>query len=235
MRAQLIHWGMGMAVCGALAAAEVKGRVTLEGKPPPEIKIEFDALCAKLHKEGATTRHYVVSPEGGLANVFVYLKQGPVGRRFAAPAETPLLDQVDCFFVPPVFGVLTNQKFRIKNSDPLMHNVHAEPKVKGNKEFNIGQPVQNMVTEKSFAVPEVFIRIRCDIHPWMFAYAGVLDHPYFAVTDREGRFKLPADLPAGKYTVVARHVKAGEASREITVTEGGENVVNFTLQVPLRK
>jgi len=229
-----VSWAAACAVAlvvPAASAAEVSGRVTLKGTPPPEKKIEFDATCGKLHSKDAFTRHYVVSSDGGLANVFVYLKAGPAGKTYTPPAEVPLLDQVNCIYEPYMMGVLTNQKFKIKNSDPLMHNVHAMPKAAGNKEFNIGQPVRGMVTEKVFPSREVLVKFKCDVHPWMFAYVGVLDHPYFAVTDKEGKFKLPADLPPGTYTVVAYHLKAGEASQEITVGADGKKDVNFTLEV----
>ena len=210
--------------------AEISGKVALKGTPPAEKKVAFDALCGKLHTKDAFTRHYVVGADGGLANVFVYLKEGPAGKTYAMPDKMPVLDQVNCFYDPYVMGVMVDQKFQIKNSDPLMHNVHATPKAEGNKEFNVGQPVQGMVTEKSFAKPEVLVRMKCDVHPWMFAYIGVLPHPYFAVTDKDGKFKLPADLPAGKYTLVAYHLKAGEATQEITVADGDKKEVSFTLE-----
>lgn len=215
-------------------AAEISGKVTLKGTPPPEIKIQFDTLCAKLHTNEVFTQRYLVAPDGGLANVFVYLKDGPPGKTYAVPDKTPLLDQIDCIFVPYMMGVMTNQKFMIRNSDPLMHNVHATPKAKGNKEFNIGQPVPGMQMERSFPAREVLIRISCDVHPWMFAYVGVMDHPYFAVTDKDGKFRLPAHLPAGRYTVMAHHVKAGEASQEVTVAEGDRKEVHFTLEAKAR-
>jgi hypothetical protein len=205
--------------------------VTLKGTPPPEKKIEFDATCGKLHDSDKTTRHFLVAGDGGLANVFVYLKAGPAGKKYEAPAEVPVLNQENCFYDPYVMGVMCDQKFKIKNSDPLMHNVHGMPKVAGNKEFNIGQPVKDMVTEKSFPAREVLVRFKCDVHPWMFAYIGVMDHPYFAVTDKDGKFKLPADLPAGTYTVVAYHLKAGEASQEVTVGASDKKEANFTLEV----
>jgi hypothetical protein len=210
-------------------AAEITGKVTLKGAPPAERKVAFDALCGKLHTKEAFTRHYVVGADAGLANVFVYLKEGPAGKTYTPPEKMPVLDQVNCFYEPYVMGVMVNQKFQIKNSDPLMHNVHATPKVPGNKEFNVGQPVQGMVTERTFTSPEVLVRFKCDVHPWMFAYVGVLPHPYFAVTDKDGKFKLPSDLPAGKYTLVAYHLKAGEATQEITVADGDKKEVNFTL------
>jgi hypothetical protein len=212
-----------------VSAADITGKVTLKGTPPPEKKIEFDATCGKLHDKAVTTRHFVTAADGGLANVFVYIKQTPAGGKPAA--EAPVLDQLNCMYEPYVLGVMTNQPFKIKNSDPLMHNVHATPKVAGNKEFNIGQPVQGMVAEKVFPNREVLVRFKCDVHPWMFAYVGVMDHGFFAVTDKEGKFKLPAGLPAGTYTLVAYHLKAGEATQEITVTDSDKKDVNFTLEV----
>jgi hypothetical protein len=210
-------------------AGEISGKVTLKGTPPPEKKIEFDATCGKLHDKDVTTRHFVTGADGGLANVFVYIKEVPAGGK---PSDkVPVLDQSGCMYEPYVMGVVTNQKFKIKNSDPLMHNVHATPKAAGNKEFNIGQPVQGMESEKTFANREVLVRFKCDVHPWMFAYVGVMDHPFFAITDKDGKFKLPADLPAGKYTLVAYHLKAGEASQEVTVGDADKKEANFALEV----
>lgn len=222
-----------LTVASAVTAfgAEITGKITLKGTPPAEKKVEFDALCGKLHTKDAFTRHYVVAPDGGLANVFVYLKEGPAGKTYKPPTEVPVLDQVNCFYEPYVSGVMVNQKFKIKNSDPLMHNVHAMPKAAGNKEFNIGQPTKGMETEKSFPSREVLVRFKCDVHPWMFAYVGVMDHPYFAVTDKAGKFKLPADLPAGTYTLVAYHLKAGEVTQQVTVADADKKEVNFTLEV----
>lgn len=214
-----------------VSAAEISGKVTLKGTPPAERKIEFDPICGKLHDGDVTTRHYVVSKDGGLANAFVYLKAAPAGKTYTPPADMPVLDQVNCMYEPYVSGVMVNQKFKIKNSDSLMHNVHAIPKVAGNKEFNVGQPVKDMVKESSFASREVLVRFKCDVHAWMFAYVGVMDHPYFAVTDKDGNFKLPSDLPAGTYTVVAYHLKAGEVSQEVTVADGDKKKVDFALEV----
>ena len=227
-----------MTIAGAIAcsvslvsAAEISGKVTFKGTPPPEKKVEFEATCGALHTTDAFTRHYVVGADGGLANVFVYLKAGPAGKTFTPPTEVPVLDQVNCFYEPYVLGVMTNQKFKIRNSDALMHNVHALPKAgTSNKEFNVGQPVKGMEKEQTFPSREVLVKFKCDVHPWMFAYVGVMDHPYFAVTDKAGSFKLPADLPAGTYTLVAYHLKAGEQTQEITVADADKKTVNFVME-----
>jgi hypothetical protein len=213
--------------CLSLSGAEITGKVKLKGEPKPEVPITLDATCGPLHPTPITTRHYVVGADKGLANVFVYVKQG------AAPAPAtgaePMLDQVGCQFEPYVMGLVTGQKFIVRNSDPVLHNIHATPKI--NKEFNVAQPTKGQTMEKSFDKSEVLVRMKCDVHPWMFAYIGVVDHPYFAVTDKDGSFKI-SNLPAGKYTLEAVHLKAGKKEQELTVTADDKKTVDFELEVP---
>lgn len=80
-----------------------------------------------------------------------------------------------------------------------------------------------------FSDPEMFLKFKCDVHPWMFAWASVFDHPYFAVSGKDGTFKI-ANVPPGKYTIQAAHRKAGTTTQEIEVKEGGANKVDFTLE-----
>lgn len=212
-----------------LSAAELTGKVKLKGQPKSEIPVTLDATCGPMHSTPLTTRHYVVGADKGLANVFVWIKQGASPTPPPANAEKPVLDQTGCQFEPYVMGVVTGQKFTIRNSDAVLHNVHATPKV--NKEFNFAEPTKGQAMERSFDKPEVLVRLKCDVHPWMFAYIGVVDHPYFAVTDKDGSFRIP-NLPAGKYTVEAFHLKAGKKEQEITVAEGDKKTVDFELEVP---
>ncbi len=220
-----------VALAGSLqisSAGEVSGKVTLKGTPPPEKPIPLDAACGKSHLEGIKTRHYVVGEGGALANVFVYIKEG--AKASEATGEAPLLDQVGCQYMPYVMGVQTGQKIKIRNSDALMHNIHATPNPSsGNKEFNFAQVTKGQVNERAFEKAEVLVRMKCDVHPWMFAYVGVVDHPYFAVTGADGTFKLPS-LPAGKYTIEAFHLKAGKATQEITVDADGKVTADFALE-----
>lgn len=189
-------------------------------------------MCGGGSTLTVTTRHYVVSEDGGLANVFVWIKSG-IGKTPLTTGATPVLDQVGCQFEPYVLGVQAGQPFHIRNSDPGLHNVHAMPKPgSANKEFNFGMPVRGQVTTRSFPSPELFVRFKCDVHNWMFAYACVVDHPFFSVTDTNGLFRLPGGLPPGRYTLAASHQKAGETSQEITVGHGENRLVNFTLRVP---
>lgn len=216
-------------VAHSLSAAEVTGKVTLKGTPKPEVPIPLESTtCGPAVHTALTTRHYVVAPDKGLANVFVYIKKG--AKPTPAPAGSKvLLDQVNCQYEPYVLGVVTGQTLEIRNSDPLMHNVHATPKI-NKEEFNFAQTTKGQVNEKSFDKPEVLVRMMCNVHNWMFAYVGVLDHPYFAVTGKDGTFKIP-NLPAGKYTIEAYHMKAGKKEQEITVGDD-KKTVDFELEVP---
>ena len=212
-------------------SGNISGRAVLRGTPPPEKTVTLDATCGRLQPNGLTTRHFVVSSDGGLANVFVYIKSGVLSQK---PPQTkgPTLDQIGCQYQPYVMGVQAGQHFDVRNSDPILHNVHPVPKVAGNKERNVGQPVP-MKTDFVFENPEVLIQFKCEVHPWMFAYVGVVDHPWFAVTDPNGEFSLPTGLPAGQYTLAARHLKAGELSQRIIVSENGAaSPVQFTFTVP---
>ena len=216
-------------VIQTVPAAELTGKVKLKGEPKPEVVIPLEGTtCGPIVHTKLTTRHYVVGPDKGLANVFVYIKKGASPTPPPA-SEKPVLDQVNCQYEPYVMGVMAGQKIAIRNSDPLLHNVHATPKI--NQEFNFAQVTKGQVNEKAFDKPEVLVRMMCNVHPWMFAYIGVLDHPYFSVTDKDGAFKI-SNLPAGTYTVEAMHLKAGAKTQEITVGAGDKKTIDFELEVP---
>src|SRR4051812_5669510 len=215
------------ALAGSIAsAADITGKVKLTGTPPPEKQIQLDPTCGKLHDKPLTTRHYVVGADNGLGNVFVYIKEG--AKSAPAPADKgPTLDQVGCEYTPYVMGVQAGQHFDVKNSDAFLHNVHSMPKVEGNKEKNVGQPIP-MKSDFVFEKPEVLLKFKCDVHAWMFAYVGVVDHPYFAVTDKDGNFKI-SGVPAGDYTVEAFHLKAGAKTEKVKVAADNATV-DFTLE-----
>ncbi|HTL56425.1 MAG TPA: carboxypeptidase regulatory-like domain-containing protein [Candidatus Limnocylindrales bacterium] len=224
-------------LCASLAmlqfatAGEITGTITLKGTPPKEKDItplKEDATCGKLHTEMPTTHFYVVSGNGGLADVVVSL-QGVSGKSTGANAKPVTLDQKGCEYTPQILAVQTDQKIIVKNSDPVLHNIHDLPTVAGNKEQNVAQMPGGGDLTFSFAKPEPFLKFKCDVHPWMFAWVSVFDHPYFAVSEKDGSFKI-TDVPAGKYTIQANHRKAGAATQEIEVKEGAPAKVDFTLE-----
>jgi plastocyanin len=126
-----------------------------------------------------------------------------------------MVDQEGCEYVPYVAAVQVGQPIHVKNSDPFMHNVHTIPSVAGNKEANKAQMAKSPDLVFSFDKPEMFLKFKCDVHPWMFSYVSVFDHPYFAVTGKDGSYTIK-NVPPGKYTVEAYHRKAAPVGSPVT-------------------
>ncbi len=186
----------------------------VNGDPDTAINMDADPACAGMHDGEVHTESVVASAEGDLANVFVYVKDGLSGD-YPAPADSKLLDQKGCQYTPHVSGIQTGQTLVIRNSDATLHNIHALPEK--NQEFNQGQPVQGMESEKVFDQVEVMVPFKCDVHPWMKSYLAVLDHPFYAVTGEDGSFSIEG-LPAGEYTIEAWHEEFGPQTQTVTIT-----------------
>jgi plastocyanin len=212
-------------------AGDISGSVTLKGTPPGEKPIDksTDPKCGP--STGATTHHYIVGPKGELANVVIALK-GMDGKSTGTSAAPAVLDQKNCEYTPVIMAVQTGQKIAIKNSDPTMHNVHAVPTVAGNGEKNQAQAPNAADLIFSFQKPENFVKFQCDVHNWMFSWVSVFDHPYFAVTDKDGKYTIK-NVPDGTYTILVMHRKAAPpsapVSEEIQV-KGGAVTKDFTLE-----
>src|SRR3982751_5835500 len=208
-------------------AGSVKGMVTLDGTAPKNeaIKMNADPVCVRENKTPQFQETYLVGSDGkSLANVFVYVKDGLGNYVYDTPTTPATIDQKECRYHPHVFGMRVGQTLEIINSDPTLHNIHALPK--GNQEFNTGQPIQGMKTTHTFTAKEVMVPFKCDVHGWMNAYVGVLDHPYYAVTDNSGKFELKS-LPPGTYTIEAWHEKLGTQTQSVTLAAKESKDVNF--------
>ncbi len=217
-------------------AGDITGTVTLKGTPPAEKEItplKDDATCGKFYTTPPTTHFYNVGANGALADVVVMLKG--VSKPGGASAAPAVLDQKGCQYSPQIIAVQTGQTITIKNSDPVLHNIHSIPVVAGNEEQNKAQMPGGADLTLTFPKEEKFLKLKCDVHPWMFAWVTVVDSPYFAVTDKDGKFTIK-DVPAGKYTVTALHRKASPAGvdQEVEVKADGAKA-DFTLEVPAAK
>ena len=216
------------------AAGNITGKVTLKGTPPAEKEITgiTDPACGAAHTTPMKTRFYVVGSGGELADTVVMLT-GISSKSTGASAAPLLIDQKGCEYLPYVGAVQTGQKILVKNSDQTMHNVHVTPlnTSGGNKEENKAQFAGAADLAFTFPAAENFLRFKCDVHPWMFSYMTVVDHPYFAVTGKDGTFTIK-DVPAGKYKIVAMHRKAAKdgVEQDIEVTADGAKA-DFTLEV----
>lgn len=212
---------------GPTGSASIKGTVKLTGQAPqnPTIDMGEEPQCREHYSSPPRDPVVVVSGDGGLANVFVYVKAGlPQGARYTAPTSAVVLDQEGCLYHPRVFGVVTGQKIEIQNSDPLLHNIKSRPTA--NRPFNISQPTSGMKTERTFSSSEVMVPFECNVHGWMKAYAGVLPHPFFATTGDDGSFTI-GNLPAGTYTVEIWHEKFGTKTAEVVVAESETKTADF--------
>ena len=185
---------------------------------PYRKRINFDAdpHCAALHTNPVYAEDVIINTNNTLRNVFVYVKQGLEGLTFNSSQSPVTLDQRGCLYQPHVLGIMVHQPLVIVNSDDTLHNIHVLATV--NKDFNVGQPNAGMQTVRSFAKPEVMIKVKCDVHPWMSGYIGVLDHPFYSVTGDDGTFQIRG-LPAGTYLIEAWHEVYGTQTQTLTVTE----------------
>ncbi len=234
MRLSTLIIGIGLSAGLPVAfAGDIAGSITLKGTPPKEVEITpmmADATCSKMHTTVPTTHFYVVGAKGELADVVVSL-QGIGGKSTGASAPPVVLDQKGCEYTPSIFAVQTGQKIIVRNSDPVLHNVHDVPGAGSeNKENNQAQLPNGPDLTFTFSHPENFLKFKCDVHQWMFSWVSIFDHPYFTVTGKDGTFKI-ANVPAGKYTLQAAHRKAGMLTKGIEVKEGEPTRADFTLEV----
>jgi len=205
---------------------KVNGKVTFAGAVPNDlVKMNADRVCAEYHKNKVVRQYSLVVGQGnGLAHAFVTIKEGATLGGAAAPTTAATIDQKGCLYEPHILGVRVGQPVTILNSDPTMHNVNAVSKV--GQGFNAGMPTAGQKMEKKFTKPEM-VRLKCDVHGWMNAYVGVVDHPFFAVTDKDGNFTI-SDLPAGKYTAEVWHEKLGTKTGTVTIEgKDGDVTVAF--------
>jgi len=200
-------------------AGGISGSIKFSGTAPEPTKLNMDAdpFCSGSGAD-VMSEEVVVNSNQTLRNVFVYVKEGFEGQTFETPADPVILDQKGCRYFPHVFGAQVGQTVQILNSDATLHNVHGMPKA--SREFNLGMPIKGMKLKRKFDTPEVGIKFKCDVHPWMNAYAGIVAHPFYAVSGDDGSFSIE-NLPAGSYTLAAWHEKYGEMTQPVTVADGG--------------
>jgi hypothetical protein len=216
---------------GPTGNATVSGVIHFTGQAPanPKIDMSQESACASKYTTPPTDPQFVVNG-GKLGNVFVYVKSGlPSGATYPTPTESVEIDQNGCLYHPRVFGVMTNQKILIKNSDNVLHNIKALPK--DNRPFNISQPQAGMTSTRTFTTPEVMVPLECNVHGWMHAWVGVLPHPFYSTSGQDGSFTIK-NLPAGTYTIEAWHEKLGTQTQSVTVGAGETKTADFTFSGP---
>lgn len=206
-------------------SAAISGTVHFEGTAPEREELQTNRECQDLRESPPLSQGVVVNDNETLKWVFVYIKEGLEDQSYPASQEPVTLDQQECMYSPHVFGVQTGQPILIRNSDPFQHNINAVADV--NRPFNFSQPTKGMESERTFQESEVMVRIKCDVHGWMEAWAGVVDHPFHGTTGEEGSYNLD-NLPAGEYVVEAWHEEYGTQTESVTVEEDETASLDFT-------
>lgn len=217
-----------LTVVDPATAASIHGVIRFKGNAPTPVQIDMgmDPGCALSNSKPNFSQQFVVNG-GGLANVFIYVKQGLEGKSFAIPSTAVMLDQKGCRYQPHVLALMAGQTLQVLNSDSTMHNVHAQPNAPSNPQWNMSQMPKGAPIEKTFHDPEVMMPFKCNQHPWMKAYVNVAANPFYAVSDASGKFEIKG-LPAGEYTIAAVHEALGEQTQTMAIGAKDNKAVEFT-------
>jgi plastocyanin len=211
----------------------VFGHVSLLGELPPAKEIALaDSFCGP-HSSATTFRSHVFlrAEDNSLADVVVSLQARSLDKHWMEPAQPVVITQRNCQFEPYVTAIQLGQKVTFENLDPVLHNVHTLPTVSRNRSINVAQMPKGKPIVADLVAPEMFLRVECNVHPYMVAYICVIAHPFFAVTKEDGRFQIP-NVPAGEYTVLATHRRAGSIARKVRVTDDEAPEVELVLEAP---
>jgi plastocyanin len=219
--------------CGAAFAGDVTGTITYTGKVPnlKPIAMDADPVCKSKHATPAPSEALVLGSGNTMANVMVRVKGPVAGAVPPVPAQPAVIDQKGCQYHPHVLGLRVGQTLQLRNSDGLLHNVHALPKV--NSPFNMAMPANRLTADTKFGKEEGMFLVKCDVHPWMNAYVGVFTNPYFAVSGTDGKYKI-SGLPPGTYEIEAWHEKLGTQTAKVTVAAGKPGAANFSFAPPAK-
>jgi len=206
----------------------ITGKVTFTGEKPTLRQIDFSAnpACQKMHSSPVYSEEVVVNNNGTLKNAFVWLKEGVPAGRWKPSSKTAVIDQQGCLYKPHVTAVMVGQPVEFRNSDDTNHNIHPMPLK--NQEWNESEPPKDQGKVKTFDKEEVMIPVKCNIHPWMRAYIGVVRHPFFAVTGEDGSFTIKG-VPPGNYTVEVWQEKYGTKDENVAVAAKESKTIDFAL------
>ena len=202
----------------------IRGKVVFAGPAPAPRTID-NHTCVPNAKP-IVEESIVVNANSTLKNVVVYLKEVPGDA--VASTEVPVIDQVDCHYVPHVIAITVGQKVAFKSSDATLHNVHMMGT--GGNAGNFAMPKPAVSTAQKFGEVE-FTRVKCDVHPWMNCWVAVMDGPYFSVTGDNGEFEIK-NVPAGSYTLNTWHEKLEPLTQSVTVMADAPAQVTFTVKAP---
>jgi plastocyanin len=165
-----------------------------------------------------------LAPESERRNVVVYVRNARP--QSVAPIRA-VIRQHDETFIPRVVAVTVGSEVDFPNDDPIYHNVFSLSRAKN---FNLGRYPRGETRHVRFDKPGV-VKVFCEIHSHMSATVMVFDHPWFAVPDKTGYFRLPP-VPPGDHQITAWHERLGDTTVDVRLESGGALETDFTLPVP---
>lgn len=202
----------------------ISGTVKFAGQPPavkPLVVNKDQATCGKTQPAESV----ILGADKSVKNAVVRLTNISKGKSLDTGTKV-VLDQVKCRFIPHVLIIPVGATLEIKNSDPITHNIHTFSI--DNDPINKAQPKTLPVISTKFTAPET-VKTQCDIHKWMSTWIVTADHPYYAMTDEKGQFKL-TDVPPGTYQIEIWHEMLGKVTKEVTVKVNADAVVSVELK-----
>ena len=234
MRVRNILLSAAVAACISISAsADLTGKVTFAGKAPEAKQIDMSGVkeCADKHPDPVFEETMMVGEKGELANVVVSIKkEDSPDLTGEVPKDPAVLDQKGCMYTPHVVAMCVGQPLVVKNDDEFLHNVHSL--AQENPNFNFGQPTKDDgKTVDQAPKTKEYIRVKCDVHPWMSAFLGVFTNPFYSVTATDGKFKI-SGLDPGTYEITAWHEKLGTKTASVTVGANDTKTQDFKFALP---
>lgn len=211
------------------SSGQIAGKIYFEGTKPKLAPINMgkDPVCVSEQTGTVAAQDGAVNDNGTLPNAFIYVKASTAELPRTAPRNSVDLTQKGCMYEPHVLGIMLGQPLQVLTLDPTTHNIHVV--ATANHEWNVTQQPGSPSVIRKFTHPEIMIPVHCNEHPWMKAYIGVVDNPFFAVTGKEGDFLLK-DVPPGQYTLAVWTATFGTQQKDVVVRAGETANADFTFK-----
>ena len=217
-----------------MAGGSITGTITYEGKIPKLKKFDMaiEPICVQKHETDPVrftgrSEALVLGDENTLGNIFVQVIAGLPKKEYSPPDTPVVIDQNGCTYAPHVLALMVGQPLKFLNSDGVLHNLHTLPEE--NDEFNVTMPKFLKETIRTFEYAEGMFPIKCDVHPWMGGFVAVLDHPFFAVTQKDGVYKIEG-LDPGDYEIEFWHEKLGIRNASVSVKGDETQTFDFVFK-----
>ncbi|MBI1822931.1 MAG: hypothetical protein HY200_03110 [Nitrospirae bacterium] len=190
---------------------ELFGTIKYKGDPPANLS---NPVANNSEFCGSTVQDetYLINTENrGIENVVISFENIQQGKK--PIFSTIVIENRNCHFVPHVQGAMVGDSYEIRNSDPILHNTHLH--MEEQTILNVAMPAGGRNIKKPLTKAGI-IHAKCDAHKFMQGWISIMDNPYFAVTDKEGKYDI-SNIPSGKYKVKIWHEGLLAQEEEITV------------------